>query len=315
MQTDPEGTGSIAGETPLHKIQEKAGNMITFKRRHEEKMRRDAAVRMLTEKELDQVHRVYLQMMQKIVSVCMSNGITVTLSGGSALGAIRHHGFIPWDDDMDMNIPRKDFESLKENFDDLFGGEYLLSSPNYHRRSGYRLARIENPAVRVCDEDGKTHGLRIDLFIIENMPDSRINRFFRGIRSEAIRIISGMVMEYERMSDHGQSRSMSDRLIGFGGKIFSFRKSDRWFDLVDKVNKWDDEKSRYVGIPSGRKHYFGEVFPREWMVRTVPVLFEGVEVPVPEGYGPYLRRLYGDYMTIPPEEDREHHFIRSISFD
>ena len=289
--------------------------MITFKRRHEEKMRQDAVVRMLTEKELNQVHQVYIQMMQRIISVCTSNGITVTLSGGSALGAIRHHGFIPWDDDMDMNIPRKDFESLKENFDDLFGGEYQLSSPNYHRRSGYRLARIENPAVMVCDEDGKTHGLRIDLFIIENIPDSRINRFFRGIRSEAIRIISGMVLEYERMSDHSQNRSMSDRLICFGGKVFSFRKSDRWFDLVDKVNRWDDEKSRYVGIPSGRKHYFGEVFPREWMVRTVPVLFEGVEVPVPEGYDPYLRRLYGDYMTIPPEGDREHHFIRSISFD
>ena len=130
--------------------------MITFKRRHEEKMRRDAAVRMLTEKELDQVHCVYLQMMQKILSVCMSNGITVTLSGGSALGAIRHHGFIPWDDDMDMNIPRKDFESLKENFDDLFGGEYLLSSPNYRRHSGYRLARIENPAVMVCTTAGSS---------------------------------------------------------------------------------------------------------------------------------------------------------------
>jgi len=289
--------------------------MITFKRRHEEKMRQDAAVRMLTEEERDQVHRVYLQMMQKIVSVCMSNGISVMLSGGSALGAIRHHGFIPWDDDMDMNIPRKDFESLKENFDDLFGGEYLLSSPNYHRRSGYRLARIENPAVTICDEDGKTHGLRIDLFIIENMPDAWIVRLFRGIRSEAIRIIAGMVLEYERIPEHSQIRSMSDRLIRLCGKVFSFRKSDGWYDLVDKVNRWDDEKSRYVGIPSGRKHYFGEVFPREWMVRTVPALFEGVEVPVPEGYEQYLRRLYGDYMTIPSEEDREHHFIRSISFD
>ena len=102
-------------------------------------------------------------------------------------------------------------------------------------------------------------------------------------------------------------------MICFGGRIFSFRNSEEWFDLVDRINRFDNQGSRFVGIPGGRNHYFAEIYPREWLFRTVPALFEGQELPVPESCDLYLGKLYGDYMTIPQEEDREHHFIRSVS--
>ena len=292
--------------------------MTTHKQKHEEKLRQDPDLRTLTPQELEHVHSVYLQMARKIITVCESNNIRITLSGGSVLGAVRHHGFIPWDDDMDMNIPRRDFETLKERFDELFGGAYLLSAPNYYRHSGYRIAKIENPAVEICDEDGKTHGLTLDLFIIENMPDNKTIRFLRGIRCETVRVIGGLVLERERIRrqepSHGTRRSMRDRLILAGGQIFSFRSPEKWFDAADRINRWKNEESRLVGIPSGRKHYFGEIYPREWMTRAVPAAFEEAKLPVPEGYEHYLKMLFGNYMAVPREEDREHHFIRSITF-
>ena len=291
--------------------------MKHYKERFNQRLRNDKHVRKLTDEELAHVQQAYLQMVNDIVETCNKEGIFMTLGGGSALGAVRHKGFIPWDDDMDLDMPRRDFERLKNCFDKIFQGKYVFRAPNHHPHSGYRCGKIEYPQVQILDATGFRHGLTIDVFVLENLPDSFLIRFLCGIRSEFWRILAGLVFEYESyqaVRSHDNRIGLGTRMILFAGRILSFRKSEKYFNKVDRVNQYKNEKTKLVGIPSGRLHYFGEIYRREWMMEAVWVPFENLTLPIPKGYDMYLRTLYGDYMAIPPEEEREHHYIRSIYF-
>ena len=292
--------------------------MNKYKERVNQRLRNDKHVRKLTGDELARVQQIYLQMVKDIVETCNKEGIFMTLSGGSVLGAIRHKGFIPWDDDMDINMPRKDFERLKECFDTLFEGKYVFRAPNHRPHSGYRCGKFDCPKVKILDATGFRHGLTIDVFILENLPDSPLIRFLWGIRSEFWRIIAGLVFEYESFQavrSHNSKVSPGRRLCLLAGKLLSFRKSEQYFDIVDRVNQYNNDKTKLVGLPSGRYHYFGEIYPREGMMEAMWVPFENTTLPIPKGYDLYLKTLYGNYMMIPPEEKREHHYIRAIHFE
>ena len=105
--------------------------MNRYKERVNRRLRDNPEVRQLTGEELEAIHSYCLRMMKEICECCRENGITVGLAYGSALGAVRHQGFIPWDDDMDLYITRQGFEKLKKIFRDCFGERYRLHAPNY----------------------------------------------------------------------------------------------------------------------------------------------------------------------------------------
>ena len=290
---------------------------ISHKQQYHDEIKQRADLRVLTPSELKHVQQIYLEMARDLFEMFDRCNIKATLGGGSVLGAVRHKGFIPWDDDMDINMPRKDFERLKIEFDDYFRGKYIFSAPNHFPHSGYRCGKIENPRVQVWDEAGRRQGLAIDVFIIENLPDSVVLRYIRGLRSEFYRIIAGMVFEFECSNNEGNQKahfSLKRKICFFAGWLFSFRKSNRWYDILDRVNQYRNEKTKMVTIPGGKNHYFGEIYPRNWMVETVYMTFEGVNLPVPAGYDAYLKLLYDDYWIIPAEDLREHHYIHSIEF-
>ena len=288
------------------------------KQQYHDEIRQRNDLRIMTDSELKRVQQIYLEMAKDLFEMFDSCGIIATLGGGSVLGAVRHKGFIPWDDDMDFNMPRKDFEKLKVVFNDYFHGKYIFSAPNHTPHSGYRCGKIENPQVQVWDEMGMKHGLTIDVFIIENMPDSIIYRFLRGIRSECYRIIAGLVFEYEcsrNEANRNAFKTLKRRICFFAGWIFSIKNSKKWYDILDHANQYPNEKSRMVSIPGGRKHYFGEIYPRSSMIKSIQMPFENLNLPIPQGYDFYLKQLYGNYNIVPTEDKREHHYILSIQFN
>ena len=178
--------------------------------------------------QLRQLQLTQLEILKVIDRFCRDHGIRYSLYAGTLLGAVRHKGFIPWDDDMDIHLPRKDFEKLKQVFDEYFHGKYIFRAPNHDPHSGYRCGKIENPKVQVWDVNSRSHGLMIDVFIIENLPDSSFVRILRGCRSELLRIIAGLVFEYE-CSKNEERKNRHIRILRktclLAGWLFSFLHS------------------------------------------------------------------------------------------
>ncbi len=99
----------------------------------------DSSLRQLTDEEVQKLRAVFLEAFQDLSDCCEKHNLTIMLIGGTVIGAVRHKGFIPWDDDLDVAMPRDDFEKLKEIFETELGYKYILSSPNYKNNANNRF--------------------------------------------------------------------------------------------------------------------------------------------------------------------------------
>ncbi len=243
--------------------------------------------------------------------VCDKHGIVYMMGGGSALGTVRHNGFIPWDDDIDINMPRDDFERFKTVSGEL-GDGFVFCAPNYKDTAVERFGKI---IARNGSEDTDwLHNTAIDIFVIENLPKNAIHRKIKGVISTF-----GMGLAAVSQFYHSRDAKLKKLLCrSFKGKIsyysrvvlgffISFIPTVKLYNFADRLNQYR-KKTGFSGVPSGRKHYFGEQFPTGVYLPVREGSFEGRTVPLENNVELYLTNLYGkDYMQIPPEHQRERH--------
>ena len=276
----------------------------------------------ITEEESKRLKLTLLEMYQAIFGVCEKNRLSICMGGGSCLGTVRHKGFIPWDDDLDLNMFRADYEKLPQILQEEYPGKYKIVGPGYSEKTPYNFLKIEKVGTSIktmWDDKDEHHGVGIDIFPIDTVPKSKLLRLFHGVRLNFIfyaaictRLYQKPVIAHEYMmrNSEGKKTLRARKIIGF---FLSWRKYYKWNELGDKIAS-KNYKSDFVTIPTGRKHFFGELHKRDVFLPYKKSIFENAECYLPNKSDEYLTSLYGDYMQIPPPEKREKHFIIELDF-
>lgn len=256
------------------------------------------------------INAVYLDLLAEFDRLCQAAGVTWWMYAGNLIGAVRHKGFVPWDDDIDIMIPRADFERLAAMTNEQFGARepYFLQNPVTDpayvevllrfRRSDTTFIPPWNWRETAARPDGCPYnmGLNLSIFPIDSVPKSEL--MFR-LQSAAVGALNSMMYRaYAPGKEHPVRRAV--------GRCFAAVLGRQGF-------------SRFVSLPyrvirknrSGKVQIFGgrysmcTVYDEADFAETLLVPFEDLTVPIPAGYDGILRATYGDYWTLPPVEKRQ----------
>lgn len=284
-------------------------------------------LRVLSDGERNRLQKVLVDMLVDIQHICDSVGVEFALCGGSCLGTVRHKGFIPWDDDVDIVMFRKEWDLFKSHFDKFFGDKYVLESPNYgNRDSKYPWSKIYMKGTEYVDVFDINypfeHGISIDVFVIENVAKSSIVRMFDSICATLFKFVATSMLFYKYPNELVRKmfsltiKSKFYYVFRRGlGCIFSVIPHKEWLRWYDIFISRHTKESYMVTIPTGTNLYFGEMLPRDVWLPYSKGQFCGYEVNLPHRADMYLRNMYGDdYMKIPPKEKQETHSVVKLTF-
>lgn len=279
----------------------------------------------LSDENLDRLHKIEIEMLRDLDRLCKKYNIKYMLSGGSVLGAVRHKGFIPWDDDIDVMMYRDDYNKLDDAFKEMYGDKYIIKSNDNDKKFVGKMKKIYLRGTEFVEIEKENYPeetcIFIDVFAIDKMPNSKIARKIRGAIHDFAFLATGAIYCYKYPSKTIMDMAAKDkevkkfynkkRIIGAILSVFFGFRFYMW--LEKKTSRYSNNHSKYEGIPTGIR-YNREIFPRDTFRETILWDFEGEQFPIPKNYDAYLTNLYGDYMWIPPVEKREIHAVSKLNF-
>lgn len=277
----------------------------------------------LSESQLKQLQEMLLEILGDVIAFCDQHGYRYTLAGGTALGAVRHQGFIPWDDDIDIDIPRADYNELLPHFQREHGDKYIVQipgvTPNYSL-AGARIRLKEPQLVELTDVDTNV-GPYIDLVPMESVPDKKFLQYLHFlIASGSVFLLSCRRFYHLRDRYLSAAAGNNDLTKVFKLKIaigrmispISIRTMAKIADQACSIYRNPD--SKLVTFPIGKLQYFGELRSRSCYENPRVMPFNGLAAKVPGKVEQIMVELYGDYMSIPPVEKREKHQYYQIGW-
>lgn len=285
--------------------------------------RENKNLHILTDEEVKEVQKIELETLEDIINICNEHQVNYHLTGGSALGAVRHHGFIPWDDDVDIDMARKDIPVFLREFEKKYGDKYWIHTPETKGQNCMQIIHIRRKGTvfQGCgDPSPEECGICVDILAMENTFDNSVVRFLHGTVSMAL----GLIVSCRRFYLNKEymlkiAGNDEEALSSFKAKIrigwfTSFLSLEKWVKLYDRWNALcNNEKSKYVTVPTGKEKYFKATYLRSAFAETVEGQFEGHSVKLPKETDSYLTHLFGDYMIVPPKEEQEQHAL--VRFD
>ena len=254
---------------------------------------------------------VELDLLHKFQQVCTKHQLKWYMAYGSLLGAIRHKGFIPWDNDIDVMMPREDFRKLCEIAPNEFMHPYFLSTPISESGRFYRsIAKLCNSLTTGGSEDlwlqGINCGLFIDIFILDDMPDKEKDILKLIKKANFYSHLARFLSPYPR-HDKGFKAIKHWCWTMLWKYKYHQCKGDYIFKKIDDIYGSTLNKNyQHVGLfERSIKNTF--IFDKSHFAKTIMTPFEMLQVPIPSGYDAILRQLYGDYMQFPSEAQRTTH--------
>lgn len=241
------------------------------------------------------VQKVQMRLWEKLDEICKKYNLTYYFFWGALLGAVRHQGFIPWDDDIDVVMPRADYDKLGEIGATEIKDPFFLLSKNTIDNSVYwHMRLIDETTTCIFDShmDPVQHhqGIAIDIVPLDGVPKSRMSRVIKHIRQ-----ISDFLLA-DRFFRSNSSISFKGRIIKKMGKMYCLNHSGK--SRVERTERikastpW--EESLYLAEGA---HY--HLFKKTDFEKAMYLDFNGRKAPVPNGYEHILTELYGDYMKLP----------------
>lgn len=262
-----------------------------------------------TEEQIKKIQEIEMKNLRVITEVCEKLGIEFFLYGGSLIGAVRHKGFIPWDDDLDIGMLRDDYMRFVKEAPYLLPEEYYLQSPYNDKNSPYFYTKLRLKGTKYiehCNYKLKIEqGIYVDIYPIDNMPDAddefleKYNRFQKNIR-----LFVWRQTPYSDEPEKTLKRRIRNTIKKCVCLCLRLIPHDYFVKKIDGIMTSDNDK---VTTRKGNYSYFN---PTNLFYDIHPYekgIFEGVEVNLPKSWDAHLKSRYGDYMELPPEEERLGH--------
>ncbi len=246
-----------------------------------------------------------LKLLHVFMELCERYGLRWYVTGGTCIGALRHKGFVPWDDDLDVVMPRPDYEKLwalrdEINRDSQFIVTRTTKENNYHHRV-MQLVDLNTTFVHArCVNEDIEHGVYIDIIPMDGCAPTKLGYYRQVFNAMVFSVYNIQCLpEYNDGKKIAALTSLALKLIP--GKALRYKI---WKHCEKQMTKWDWDKSSMVAHLSCDLKSMLHPYQGEWFKQVKKARFEDTEVNVPIGAERYLTQYFGDFMQLPPEKSR-----------
>lgn len=258
--------------------------------------------------ELKESQKDTIKILKEIDAICSDLHLTYWVMYGTLIGTVRHQGFIPWDDDVDIAMPRSDYEKLLQYFsnnDNNIDGLYI-DNPKTNNQCFFYISRLcDKEHSLIFDDRRYTSGLFIDIYPFDGMGQDNDKKYWEDARAKTKYLRK--MLDSTGTTKIFNGKNIATKFLNVPLILKARKIGNRVpFEEIDKLTKaFSWEESKYVGLPIAD----GELifFKKDWFSETLYLPFEDITVPVPVGYDKILKDIYGNYMQLPPEKDRNPH--------
>ena len=274
---------------------------------------------------IDELKKIEYDMLVDFAKFCDKNNLIYFLSSGTLLGAVRHHDFIPWDDDIDVMLPRKDYEKFVTSYKnkDYFVDDLLINNSCWGRCG---KLKCRNTILESNLKENYKEKVFIDIFPIDGICD---NKLIQKIKLSIIQLFINFHMS--TITKCKPTKRYADKNAGILNWKTGVRTLLKYFLILTIgntrpqfwtriINGWlkktDFNSARYAGFFAGGYYGTKELMPKKIFDKRIPMKFGKYDFWIPEEYDYYLTNLYGNYMKFPPIEKRQpHHAFKAYWLD
>lgn len=258
----------------------------------------------MTQEQIRILQRKSLEIFLYFKEFCEKHNLSFYLCGGCCIGALRHKGFIPWDDDIDIFMPREDYEKLSVLWNkeaDVARYSYCRSNDKMNYRHTDTTIRDNNTTF--INEHSRNldinHGLMIDIIPLDGCPDSKLQRFTQIFYAMVYSLFNAQRLP-DRQGIFIRKASKIILAIIRSPKV----RYKIWTSAEKQMTKYKIKDCNYITELVTGLRYMKLKYPKALFEKAVYKEFEGLQVPLPEGYDQYLKMAFGNYMDFPPESER-----------
>ncbi|MEO4054111.1 LicD family protein [Solibacillus sp. CAU 1738] len=258
------------------------------------------------------VQKHCLLILKEVIRICELKNIQYYLVGGSALGAYRHQGFIPWDDDIDIAIPRSQYQMFLEACLNNLGQQFYLQDYYVNEQFIFPFAKIRLNNTAYVDNDlahiDMHHGIYIDIFPLDNIPNSKFGKFFQ---KNGLKLCNAIRMAKLNLKSPS---TLKNTILFFLKYLFPYKYLPTLYSYFMQISQY--KKTTHIGNVVGAYIYEKECIHAKIFGEGKILEFENVKCSVPEEIELFLSEIYGEeYMELPPVNERKTHNPRFISFN